>query len=232
MYTADKNSEHPSDAFLEHFAVLNRIVLNSGSILEGNIYFPDGTHRNEIEVIKNNDVLPVRRHRRANIVSAIKNKNCVLEIGFNAGHSALLMLESNQDIRYIGIDIARHKYTKPCGDYLRSVYGGRFEIFYGSSFVVLPDIAQAGVCTNVDVAHVDGGHSAEAALTDLSNVVRMPRAAGLSRHLIVDDTQMPQILSVLADFQEQGILRSETIGATWLGKHNLFFEIIESGANR
>jgi hypothetical protein len=115
---------------------------------------------------------------------------------------------------------------------MKSVYGARFDIFYGSSFTVLPEIASRGVCTTVDLVHVDGGHSAEAAQTDLTNVVRMPRQDALPRHLIVDDTQMPQILSVLADLQDRGVLRSETIGATWLGKHNLFFEIVEPVAIR
>jgi hypothetical protein len=227
-YRIEKQSEHPTPSFRRHLAELNRIVLASGSMLEGNIFYPDGTVVKNPAVIRNNEIPPDRIHRRANVISAVQGRRIILEIGFNAGHSALLILEANPEIRYIGIDIGRHAYTAPCASYLKASYGNRFDMHFGSSTDILPEFIANEACNDIDLVHVDGGHTEAVAFADLNYVIRMSRQPGLRRYLIVDDTQMPPILAALSSFVSQGVLRSETVGSTWRGRNNLFFEIMDT----
>ena len=42
-----------------------------------------------------------------------------MEIGFNAGHSTLLSFLANPKLSFLSFDIATHKYTVPCAEYLQ-----------------------------------------------------------------------------------------------------------------
>jgi hypothetical protein len=227
-YRIEKQSEYPTPSFRRHLSELNKIVLASGSALEGNIFYPDGTPVKNPAAIRQSEIPPDRINRRANVVNAVQGRRVALEIGFNAGHSALLILEANPAIRYIGIDICRHAYTAPCADYLKANYGDRFDIYFGSSTDILPEFIANEACIDIDLVHVDGGHTEAVALADLNYVTRMPRQPGLRRYLIVDDTQMPPILAALSSFVSQGVLRAEKIRSTWRGRNNLFFEIMDA----
>ena len=225
-YKFTAGAECPTEAFRAHLAALNRIVLEGGEFLAGNLFYPSGIHRKNPAVLQNNEVLPNVRRKRANIVNALRGKNLVLEIGFNAGHCALLMLEANPQIRYIGVDICEHRYTRPCAQYLKSSYGSRFEIHFGSSLDVVPQLSREGICDEVDIIHVDGCHTEEVALADLRNVASLPRRPGLRRYVILDDAEMPKVLRALSGLESEGILRRDSLGSTWIGKNNLLLEIV------
>ena len=228
IYRIEKQSEHPTPAFRRHLSALNKIVLASGTALEGNIYYPDGTQAKNVAVIENNEIPPERINRRANVIRAVQGRRIVLEIGFNAGHSALLILEANPEIRYIGIDLGRHAYTAPCANYIKVEYGERFDIYFGSSTDVLPEFIATEASNDIDLVHIDGGHTEAVAFADLNYVIGMHRRRDLRRYLIVDDTQMPAIQAALSSFVAQGVLRAETLGSTWRGRNNLFFEIMDT----
>lgn len=55
-------------------------------------------------------------HKLKNISVFLLNKNIkhVMEIGFNAGFSALLMLMSNPNVHITCIDNGEHAYVIPC----------------------------------------------------------------------------------------------------------------------
>jgi hypothetical protein len=61
---------------------------------------------------------PIYRYKRPNYLRYVTSGRCLLEIGFNAGHSALLALTANQYLTYTGIDICKYKYTRASFDYL------------------------------------------------------------------------------------------------------------------
>jgi hypothetical protein len=224
--------EYPTAAFLEHLSAINKIVLESGEFLAGNLFYPPGIQRTNIAALQNNEILPNVRGKRANIINALRGRSKVMEIGFNAGHCALMMLEANPRIRYLGVDICEHKYTKPCSEYLKSRYGDRFDIHFGSSLDVVPQIAHTGICEDIDIVHVDGGHSEEVAFADVRNVSLLPRLPGLRRYTIVDDAEMPKVLRALANLENEGVLRRETLGSTWIGRNNLFFEVMDQQAQQ
>jgi len=108
-----------------------------------------------------------------------------MEIGFNAGHSAVLMLSANPRLKLTCFDINHHRYTKPCADFVKQVFGDRFTIVYGDSTVTVPKYAHE---QQYDAVHIDGGHSLEIATKDWDNTYGLVRDGGL---IVFDDTQVP-----------------------------------------
>ena len=91
-----------------------------------------------------------------------------LEIGFNAGFSALLMLLSNPRLHISCFDLAEHAYTRPCFQKLKEQFGDRIELTMGDSTKTLPKVT--GV---YDVIHIDGGHDPAVATSDVVNAYRL-----------------------------------------------------------
>jgi predicted O-methyltransferase YrrM len=102
-----------------------------------------------------------------------------MEIGFNSGFSALLMLISNPTIKIDCFDLGEHKYTKPCFDKLKETFGDRINITFGDSNVTLKDIN-----CKYDLIHIDGGHSTEVATNDIINSYRLSKQGTI---IIMDD---------------------------------------------
>jgi hypothetical protein len=123
----DADLEPCLEAYKSHLIEINKIVLESKEKLEGNLfYFHEST-----PVLDAPE--PGRKHKRFNYGFFVLGGNKLLEIGFNAGHSALLALTSNPDLVYVGVDLANHRYTIPCFKYLESVFGNRINLIVGDS---------------------------------------------------------------------------------------------------
>jgi hypothetical protein len=112
-----KNEEEYSSEFLAHLDALNRIVAGEGGRLEGNLCY---LHKDDKFVGAPPD--PRRAPKRRNFSRILKHKNHFLEVGFNAGHSALLALSSNPDLQYFAADIGTNLYSKKCAAYLASAF--------------------------------------------------------------------------------------------------------------
>ena len=99
----DTLDEVLSDLFRQRLQRLNGIVQRSGERLEGNVFYADGD--------KGFDrAAPGGRSgaARRNLWRAARFKERMLEVGVNAGHSALLALSSNPRLQYYGVDIMSH----------------------------------------------------------------------------------------------------------------------------
>jgi hypothetical protein len=168
----------------QHRAVveaLNQAVIDSGEPMEGNLYYSH--HQNlRINTRLNQDFI-IKREQLALIA---RRKTSALEIGFNAGHSAALMLCANPALTYYGIDIAEHRYTPVCAEILKNFFPNRFEFFPGDSTKVYP--AEAERFVDCDLVHVDGGHTLELFRADMLNALNLPYTAR-DRHILVDDTE-------------------------------------------
>jgi len=103
----------------------------------------------------------------------------VCEIGFNIGHSALLILAMKPTTQYIGfsLDIL---YSRRVYDALKPIFGERLQVIWGDSTKSVPK-AHPMKC---DVIIVDGGHSYEVAIADLNNMRRFSKA---TTDLFMDD---------------------------------------------
>ena len=148
------------EVFAEPFRLrLKRIaelVEQSGERLEGNIFYADLDDR-YVDQPPDDGLAPARR----NAWRAVRFKERLLEVGVNAGHSALLALSSNPRLEYYGVDIMSHAYTAECVDFLKGEFPGRVHLFTGDSREVLPWLVSRRAELAFDIFHVDGGHTDE-----------------------------------------------------------------------
>jgi len=108
-----------------------------------------------------------------------KNIKKVMEIGFNAGFSSLLMLLTNPNIYITCFDLGEHNYVIPCYNKLKKTFGNRINIIIGDSTETLKNVYDI-----YDVIHIDGGHTTEIANSDIINAYRLSKQGTI---IIMDD---------------------------------------------
>jgi len=147
------------------------IIKDSDELLEGSIFTLHNTY----------DYTDTFLNKAKNISNLVLNKHIknVMEIGFNAGFSTLLMLLTNSNINITCFDLGEHKYTIPCYEKLKETFGERLNIIIGDSIKTLQNIN----CI-YDLIHIDGGHSDEVADSDIINSYKLSKQGTI---LIMDD---------------------------------------------
>lgn len=105
-----------------------------------------------------------------------------MEIGFNAGHSAEIFLDSNPHVKLTSFDLGEHDYVKVVKEYIDATYPGRHELILGDSTVTIPAHSYD---STYDLIFIDGGHDYEIASADLSSCARF---AHKDTVVIMDDT--------------------------------------------
>jgi hypothetical protein len=130
----DPNYEPFFEFYEDHLKKLNKISLSTGEPVEGNLFYLNHDMHSERSIKPEELFLPKRRA----LALAVQQFNNVLEIGFNAGHSALLMLTANPSLFLTCIDLCEHEYTMPCIEYLHNIFGNRINLIQGNSLVALP----------------------------------------------------------------------------------------------
>jgi len=163
------------------FKRLEEICVEIGEPVEGNCFFKHETINEKIEELL---------YKQLNLYSLGRTAKNILEIGFNAGHSALLFLLANPDSKLLCFDIVSHKYTMPCFEYLNSLFPGRLNIIPGDSTITVPEFYKNNITIKFDLIHIDGCHYGEIPKKDLDNCYNLLDNDGI---LIFDDTQLPNI---------------------------------------
>lgn len=153
------------------------IVHQSGENLEGNIFMIHHT----------TDYTDKYLNKAKNISNLVLNKKIknVMEIGFNAGFSTLLMLLSNPNLHVTCFDLGEHKYTIPCYQKLKENFGHRLNIIIGDSTKTLETYYDI-----FDLIHIDGGHLTEIANKDIIQSYRLSKTRTV---LIMDDYDFPNL---------------------------------------
>jgi len=148
------------------------IINDCEELLEGNIFMLHQT-TNYSDVFLN---------KSKNISNVVLNKNIknVMEIGFNAGFSTLLMLFSNPNINITCFDLGEHKYTQLCYSKIKETFGDRVILIVGDSTQTLKNVTDIVY----DVIHIDGGHTTDVATSDIENSYRLSDKGTI---LIMDD---------------------------------------------
>ena len=200
--------EEFSETFLARLATLNRIVRDSGEVIEGGVFYWDQAP--EIDDLPDASLAPARR----NLWRACRFKRAMLEIGVNAGHAALLCLSANIELVWHGVDICEHAYVEPCVAYLAEQFPGRVHLHRGDSREVLPVLATHRPELDFDLFHVDGGHTDELCRADVSNCLRLARG-GRGKHLVLDDLNASWIFDVYCEYVSLGRLATETLFSDW-----------------
>jgi predicted O-methyltransferase YrrM len=119
-----------------------------------------------------------------------------LEVGFNAGCSASIMLFSNPDLRLTCVDIGAHAYTHRCAGFLSTEFGkDRLLVIIGDSRAVLPKLVEEQ--QKFDLIHIDGGHGLDAARSDLDRAAHLLSPGGT---LVFDDTHENALRALVDSF--------------------------------
>lgn len=175
---------------------LTEIANSTGDNLEGNCFTEHQT------TIRNEQLLT----KRINLFAAAKHGPSILEVGFNAGHSALLLLLGcNPGTKIDFLDIGGHPYVVPCYEYILKI---RSEIpillYLGNSKHILPlRVLKQKEHDVYDVIHMDGGHSNDCVVNDLTLCYQLCKTGGW---LIVDDAS-GFILEEINRFLQLGLVK-------------------------
>jgi hypothetical protein len=131
----------------------------------------------------------------------------VCEVGFNAGHSALLWLLAGAT-RVISFELGQYNYSQLAAGWLLDRFPGRLNVVLGDSFRTVPTYRTMFPHEKCDIVHVDGGHTTEDALGDilhLRELVDLTPSASNGHILLVDDTNLPGVGPAWTQAQAQGV---------------------------
>jgi hypothetical protein len=201
-----------SEPWLDGLFRLNRVIAESGVLLEGNLFYEHGDAS-----FLNSPPDPRLRAKRDRFRSIATSHTRLLEVGVNGGHSAYAALTANPELTYFGVDICTHPYVRPAIEWLRAEFPDRVSFESGSSLNILPALRDQGYL--YDAFHVDG-----AKVNYLADILHCRRMmTGAVPIVIVDDTNGPlpaatwrrclrwRIVAPLAEYpsQEEGSLSNE-----------------------
>ena len=160
--------------------ILIPVIENGNEKLEGNLFM---LHE---QLNYTDQFLP----KQQNLVALTMKQNIkhVLEIGFNSGFSALLMLMSNPNLHITCVDICSHSYTIPCYNAIKAHYGERIHFLKGNSAFVLSKLK-----TKYDVIHIDGAHDIYIGTSDIVNSYRLSKNGSV---IIMDDYDFYHLKSI------------------------------------
>ena len=109
----------------------------------------------------------------------------VLEIGFNAGHSAEIFLSTNPGIHLTSFDLGEHSYVPVAKEYIDAKFPGRHTLILGDSRKTVPEYVAANRGKFFDVIFIDGGHDYDVARSDMEYCSKL---AHRNTIVILDDT--------------------------------------------
>ena len=125
------------------------------------------------------------------LIELCNKYNCknVMEIGFNAGHSADLFLSINENIKLTSFDIGLHKYVNYGKKFIDNKYPNRHSLILGDSKKTIPDFYKYNSSAKFDLIFIDGDHSEIGAISDLLNCKKLSHSQTI---VVMDDTRNEQ----------------------------------------
>jgi len=177
---------------------LKQIILNSGGCLEGNMFYK---HKSMI-------IEPKFYPKQLNMFWTGKSipSTKICEIGFNAGHSTMLLLlgKEKTPLDFTIFDIGHHAYTKPCLEYIKNTFTNvNFTYVEGDSTITIPNWISENpwVRGGYDIVHVDGGHNEHCIMNDMKNAHVLVKPNGF---IVIDDTNFHKINKYVNGYIDYG----------------------------
>ena len=142
---------------------------------------------NKIDTTKFEGYCQLNKEETDILINLVKQKNIknVMEIGFNAGHSAELFLENNDNVKLTSFELGKHKYTKKGKKFIDEKYKNRHTMIIGNSVETVPNFAKNNPDKKFDLIFIDGAHHYEIADQDMKNCYKLAHTDTI---VILDDT--------------------------------------------
>lgn len=158
------------------------IINQIGEPIEGNLFMYD----------HNSGYVEMFNDKRHNLLTICSQPHVTqgMEIGFNAGFSAVMMLIANPNLKMTCFDLGNHKYAYPCYQQICQDFPNRVNLILGdsrltvSSFIRKQQELEPNKRIKFDFIHIDGGHDDPVAESDILNSYQL---ASYRTILIMDD---------------------------------------------
>jgi hypothetical protein len=201
-----------SNEFMTKLSELNTSISRSLTsrnlepVLIGNLFY------DHLEVnFQNNPLNPLLEQKRQRLASVAKKCSNAFEVGVNGGHSAFLMLQSNQELNYIGNDIAAfyppeprchpEVYVPAAFDSLKQLFPERVQTITGDCITELPKYASANNRKHIDLLHLDGNKKTYEA--DFFTMLPLLRPGA---YVVFDDTQIPIVNKLVSKLLDKHLI--------------------------
>lgn len=109
----------------------------------------------------------------------------VMEIGFNAGHSAEIILKNNENLTLTSFDLGSHSYVTTGKEYIDLTFPNRHTLYFGDSRKSVPNYIKNNKGVKFDVIFIDGGHCYDISRADMENCFLLSHKDTI---VILDDT--------------------------------------------
>jgi predicted O-methyltransferase YrrM len=121
--------------------------------------------------------------KTSHLIHLCKDCTNIMEIGFNAGHSAETFLKHTTG-HVTSFDLGEHPYVHTAKEYIDEMYPGRHTLILGDSRVTVPEYGVVGA-GHFDLLFIDGGHEYDIAKEDIKNCIPLAKPEAI---FIMDDT--------------------------------------------
>lgn len=126
------------------------------------------------------------------------------EIGFNAGHSASILMSLFDDVSVISYDICMHPETIPNAEIVKEKFGDRFTFIPYNSYFLHKDYIEGKTSVEkTDLLFVDGSHRSFFVKSD----VEFAKLIGY-RHVVFDDSDMHSVKKhIIGYYSDEKIIK-------------------------